>query len=641
MAEEFKPQYSFTDDRLNELKQLFPEAWEDGVFNVDTLRSLIGDYSTDNSVKEHFGLNWVGKQDARKIASKPPTGTLKPAPGEGVNEDSTENLFIEGENLEVLKILRKSYMSKIKMIYIDPPYNTGNDFIYNDSFGDSTEDYLRKSGDKSEEGLLVSNPRTSGKYHANWLTFMYPRLRLAKDLLREDGVIFISIGPDEISNLKLECDEIFGEENLAGICVRLAKSGGNKGKYFSPNVEYILVYAKNTFEAEGFRGKMDEGLIKKVYTQIESKGIRKGEKYRAMGLYQSSLDPMRGCVNQRYYIQAPDGSLVIPPGDVFPQEIKEGGKIPPNTENDKVWRWTYAKYVEEKNKGNIEFKRSKSQVLVNSEGKKSDWNIYTKIWLKDRQEEGQLPNDLITNFENRHSSKELQKLNIPFDFAKPSELIKYLLEITSLNNDDIILDFFGGSGTTAHAVLDYNEENKIKINFILNQLPEKVRDKNANRLGYNLISEITNRRIKNVIDQKELKQGFKVFKQNESSIYSWQGFNAQHDGLLPDLFSKLEAAFKNPLVEGTTPEEFITEVMLQEGFPLTAKQTEVQDGIFKISHDWVPYTLYVSMLQSFKNIDLEALGLSETDHFVCLDMAFENNDALKQTVDNQCKLFTV
>ncbi len=158
MAEEFKPQYSFTDDRLNELKQLFPEAWEDGVFNVDTLRSLIGDYSTDNSVKEHFGLNWVGKQDARKIASKPPTGTLKPAPGEGVNEDNTENLFIEGENLEVLKILRKSYMGKIKMIYIDPPYNTGNDFIYNDTFGDSTEDYLRKSGDKSEEGLLVSNP---------------------------------------------------------------------------------------------------------------------------------------------------------------------------------------------------------------------------------------------------------------------------------------------------------------------------------------------------------------------------------------------------------------------------------------------------------------------------------------------------
>ena len=272
MAEEFKPQYTFTDDRLNELKQLFPEAWEDGVFNVDTLKTLIGEYSTDNNIKEHFGLNWVGKQDARKIAAKPPTGTLKPCPGEGVNEDNTENIFIEGENLEVLKILRKSYMGKIKMIYIDPPYNTGNDRIYADTFADTTEEYLRKTGDKSDEGLLVSNPKSSGKYHANWLSFMYPRLRLSKDLLKEDGVIFISIGPDEIANLKLECDEVFGEENLAGICVRLAKSGGNKGKYFSPNVEYILVYAKNTSQAKGFRGKMDENLIRKVYTKTQKDG---------------------------------------------------------------------------------------------------------------------------------------------------------------------------------------------------------------------------------------------------------------------------------------------------------------------------------------------------------------------------------
>ena len=159
-----------------------------------------------------------------------------------------------------------------------------------------------------------------------------------------------------------------------------------------------------------------------------------------MGLYQS-LDPMRGCVNQRYYIEAPDGSLVIPPGDILPQDSEEGSKIPPSTQNDNVWRWTYPKYVEEKKKGNIEFKKSKSQVLINSKGEKSDWNIYTKIWLKDRQAEGQLPNDLITKYENRHSSKELQKLNIPFDFAKPSELIKYLLEITHLEDDDIILDF--------------------------------------------------------------------------------------------------------------------------------------------------------------------------------------------------------
>ena len=274
---------------------------------------------------------------------------------------------------------------------------------------------------------------------------MYPRLRLSKDLLKEDGVIFISIGPDEIANLKLECDEVFGEENLAGICVRLEKSGGNKGKYFSPNVEYILVYAKNTSQAKGFRGKMDENLIRKVYTKTQKDGERKGEKYRAMGLYQSSLDAR---ANQRYYIEAPDGTLLIPPGEVFPVIKNEGEKILPKTNNDGVWRWTYDRYKKEKELGNIEISKSKNKVLMDAFGEYSDWNVNTKIWLKDRQEEGQLPNDLITKYENRHSSKELQKLNIPFDFAKPSELIKYLLEITHLEDDDIILDFFGGSGTT-------------------------------------------------------------------------------------------------------------------------------------------------------------------------------------------------
>ena len=621
MPEEFKPSYTFTEDRLNELKQLFPEAFEDGVFNVDTLKELIGEYSTSNKIKEHFGLNWMGKQDARKIASKPPTGTLKPCPGEGVNEDTTENIFIEGENLEVLKILRKSYIGKIKMIYIDPPYNTGNDFIYNDTYADSTEDYLRKTGEKSDEGLLVSNPKSSGKYHANWLSFMYPRLRLAKDLLKEDGVIFISIGPDEIANLKLECDEIYGEENLAGIIVRRAKSGGNSGKYFSPNVEYILCYAKNTSFCNGFKGKMDEGLIKKVYTQVQKDGLRKGERYRAMGLYQASLSLERSS-NARYFIKCPDDTLCIPP---------EG----------KRWRVIEKSYFNMLEEGNIEFKETSTSPLIDDKGMQSKWNIYTKIWLKDRQEEGQIPNDLILKYENRHSSKELQKLNIPFDFAKPSELIKYLLEITSLNENDVVLDFFAGSGTTAHAVLDYNKENETNLNFILNQLPEKVQDKNALSQGYDLISEITNKRIKNVIDQNELNQGFKVFKQETSTIYKWQEFIPDQDGALPDLFHNLEMAYKNPLQDGVTTQDFITEVILQEGFPLTAKQEEVVSGIFKISHEWVPYTLYVTMLYSFRETDFNKLHLKYTDHFVCLDKAFESNDALKQELDNQCKLFTI
>ncbi|MBK7816422.1 MAG: hypothetical protein IPJ60_02030 [Sphingobacteriaceae bacterium] len=264
---------------------------------------------------------------------------------------------------------------------------------------------------------------------------------LAKNLLMESGAIFISIGQTEISNLIQICNEIFGEENRAGIVTRVMKSGGNKGKYFSPNTEYIVIYTKSTFFAQGFKDELSENLIKKVYNQIETIGEKTGQKYRTMGLYQSSLDPMRGCTNQRYFIETPDGSLVIPQGDNFPEDKYEGAQISPKTERDKVWRWTFATYLKEKGKGNVEFKKSKNGVLINSDGKPSEWNIYTKIWLKDRQEEGRIPVDFIDKFENRHSAKELQELGIPFDFAKPSELMAHLVKIMGVYHNEIVLIF--------------------------------------------------------------------------------------------------------------------------------------------------------------------------------------------------------
>ena len=631
MPQEFTPSYTFSEDRLNELKQLFPEAFEDGVFNVDTLKELIGEFARDNNSKEHFGLNWIGKQDARRIAAKPPSGTLKPCIGEGVNEDTTENIFIEGENLEVLKILRKSYMGKIKMIYIDPPYNTGNDFIYNDTFADSTEDYLRKTGDKTDEGLLVSNPKSSGKYHANWLSFMYPRLRLAKDLLKEDGVIFISIGPDEIANLKLTCDEIFGEENLAGIVVRQAKTGGNTGTYFSPNVEYILVYSKNLVTVKGFKTEMSKDLIKKVYTNTQKDGDRKGELYRTMGLYQASLKDLRP--NQKFFIECPDGTKVLPPCEIQDEIMRPG---------DGRWRWTKPKFLEELENGNVEFKKTPSSPLVDENGNSSEWSIYTKIWLKDRQEEGQVPNDLILKFENRHSSKELKELDIPFDFAKPTELIKYLISIVDMNDNDIILDFFAGSGTTSHAVLDLAKIKDKKIKFITIQLDEKIAEKEiAFKKGFETISALTKKRIEKAIETIDSNLGFKIYKQNTSTIYKWQDFNPENEGGIVNLFSKLELDYKTPILDNVETQDFITEVILQEGFPLTAKQEEVVSGVFKITHEWVPYTLYASMLYSFKDTDFSKIQLQDTDHLVCLDKAFEGNDSLKQMLDNQCKLFTI
>ena len=432
MAEELKPQYNFTDDRLNELKQLFPEAWEDGVFNVDTLRSLLGDYSTDNSVKEHFGLNWVGKQDARKIASKPPTGTLKPAPGEGVNEDNTENLFIEGDNLEVLKILRKSYMGKIKMIYIDPPYNTGNDFIYNDSFGDSTEDYLRKSGDKSEEGLLVSNPITSGKFHANWLSFMYPRLKLAKELLQDEGSIFVSIGVEEFSNLKSILDEVFGEENFVEIFswVKTSTPPALATKSRKTN-EYILCYEKNkgSFKYNGvpLEGG-DQPLLNRGNAARKLRFPKDKVLFKFGGKHYSGKIE-KGAIDRVELLQ----DLNI-----------ENGYSTSDFELNGEFKWTQEFLNQELEKNTTFIVKSVNlsiRFIRDEEGYKRPTNfIKDKIItpLIDKKNSG-----VDTNEAGSSELDKLFDLKV-FDFPKPTSLLKYLMNFNT-QNGDYVLDFFAGS----------------------------------------------------------------------------------------------------------------------------------------------------------------------------------------------------
>ena len=629
MAEEFKPQYTFTDDRLNELKQLFPEAWEDGVFNVDTLKTLIGEYSTDNNIKEHFGLNWVGKQDARKIAAKPPTGTLKPCPGEGVNEDNTENVFIEGENLEVLKILRKSYMGKIKMIYIDPPYNTGNDFIYNDSFADSTEDYLRKTGDKSDEGLLVSNPKSSGKYHANWLSFMYPRLRLAKDLLKDDGVIFISIDNNEFDNLKKICDEIFGEENfLSAIANVNNPKGRSDDKYIATAHEYTLLYKKGEIT---FYGWEPEEKVLRRYNKEDEAGT-----YREIDLRKTGdADRKEDRESMFYYFYYNERT-----DDFFPSNDKlnkpEYIEIVPLRADDSLGRWRWEVKTAQKN---IDF------IFPKFMPTRKIWGVMEKDYLTD--DKRIKPTSAWTHkWANSERGTE-QFIELGFDKRvfknpKPIGFIQAMLKMAT-SKGDLVLDFFTGSGSSAQAVLELNnEEVDKKRKFICVQIAEKIEEEHlAYKEGFRVISDISKERIKRTLKKFQDYQGFKVFKQEKSSIYKWQDFIPQKDGIIPDLFSKLELAFKNPLLDGTDPQDFITEIILQEGFPLTAKQEEAISGVFKITHEWVPYTLYVSMLQSFKNIDLDQLQLQGSDHFICLDKAFESNDALKQAIDNKCKLFTI
>ena len=602
------------DENVSKIAALFPNCVteakaEDGSItkkiDFDMLRQELS-RSIVEGREERYQFTWPDKKQAILTANAPINKTLRPCREESVDFDNTENLYIEGDNLEVLKLLQETYLGRIKMIYIDPPYNTGNDFVYEDDFAQDAADYIANSGQTDEEGnRLVANTESNGRFHTDWLNMMYPRLKLARDLLSEDGVIFISIGQDEIENMIKLCDEVFSHDNKCGIISRLMKSGGAKGTFFSPNIEYIVVYAKNISLAKSFREPISEEIIKKLYTSIETQGERKGQKYRPFGLYQSSLEAR---LNQRYFIQCPDGTLVIPPGKTLPNEKIDGAGIKPDA-NDGCWRWSRERYIEERKKGNIEFKESKG-VLIDSEGKPAKWNIYTKIWLDDRQEEGMTPVDLITKWENRQSKKELTELKIPFDFAKPTDLIKYLITI-SQENDAIILDFFSGSATTAHAVMQLNAEDGGNRKFIMVQLPELCDEKSeAYKAGYKNICEIGKERIRragqqilkqvlndkekshtdsslltqtlfsneeeksldfsNPCDNKKLDIGFRVLKCDTS--------NMEDVYYSPDHLDKQDL-FKNNIKNDRTAEDLLFQVMLDLGIMLSSKiETKQIDG---------------------------------------------------------------
>ena len=410
----------------------------------------------------------------------------------------SENLYIEGDNLEVLKLLQETYLGKVKMIYIDPPYNTGNDFVYNDEFGMRGEEWNATSGNYDEEGnqivgRLELNTESNGRFHTDWLNMIYPRLRISKDLLADDGIIFISIGEDEVDNLHKIANEIFGEQNEITIFSRVMKSGGAKGQFYTPNIDYVLVYAKNISNAEFFRSDFSDEQIDRFYNRTETSGKRTGEKYGIERLYKASLDARP---NQRYYIECPDGEFVIPPGVHFPDCCVEGEKVIPTSE-DHVWKWTYDRYKSEKEAGNIVFIKSDQTSLVTATNTQATWNIYNKLWLNEQKEKGIVPGNFIAGFENRQSAAEMKKLDIPFDYAKPVRLLIYLIKLCTKKKDCTILDFFSGSATTAHAVMKLNAEDGGHRKFIMVQLPEKTDEKSeAYKAGYKNICEIGKERIR-------------------------------------------------------------------------------------------------------------------------------------------------
>lgn len=568
---------------IEQLKQLFPELLTESAHgvavNVDVLKALVGD-QTATDADEKYGLNWHGKRRARQLALTPSTGTLRPCPDESVDWDTTQNLMIEGDNLEVLKLLQKSYAGKVKLIYIDPPYNTGKDFVYPDNFQDNIKNYLEITGQSEGGAKVSSNTEASGRFHTDWLNMMYPRIKLARDLLREDGLIFIQIGEGELANLKLLCDNIFGEDACLGIACRVAKKSNNKGDHWAPNFDYLLTYAKDKSVCPPFSG----GVNTDAYSMIENDGPRKGEKYQLVRLYMSTIENRNP--EQRFWINCPDGTKVIPPGDTFPPERPRLG--------DGIWRWSRTKFDAERER--IVVKSVRSSNLLSDTGEPARWNVFTKTYLKDVLDNAtSKPNNLIEEHINQIGSHEMTDLDIPFDYPKPSTLIEFLIGITRTGGDDIVLDFFAGSGSSGHATMRANAADGGKRRFILVQLPEQLDETDAGQKTAadfceilkkpRTIAELTKERLRRAATkiraasasqtgatgQLSLETapqppatppdlGFRVFKLDHSNIRAWNPQPADLEQAVID--------YQDHLLAGRSESDILYELLLKLGLDL-------------------------------------------------------------------------
>ena len=544
---------------IEKIGQLFPNCLTERInengnlemaIDFDKLKQELSKEVVEGN-QERYQFTWPGKREAMRLANTPSNMTLRPDRESSVDFDDTDNLYIEGDNLEVLKLLRENYLGKVKMIYIDPPYNTGNDFVYEDDFSETTGQFKDKSGMFDVEGNMILdnytvNTESNGRFHTDWLNMMYSRLRLAKDFLSEDGVIFMSIGEEELSNLISISSEIFGKSNYISTVSRIAKTASNMGNFFAASVDYIICFAKNINKTKPFKGDVDESLYKKV----ESSGPRKGEKYRDdIAFFQSGLK--HG--GSRYPITCPDGERV-------------------NTPDDKPWRASEETFLSWKEKGMIVFKETKTSPLINEDtGEHAHWNLYTKSYLTDRQDKGTQPRNILLDYINRKGADLIKTYDIPFDFAKPVELMEFLIKIINDNNC-IIMDFFSGSSTTAHAVYNMNVNDGGHRKYIMIQVPEQTESNSAAyKSGFKNLCEIGKERIRRV-SQRLAEQtpliaqmndlGFRVLKLDTS--------NMQDVYYKPEEFSET-SLFEDNVKPDRSAEDLLFQVMLECNLPLSSK----------------------------------------------------------------------
>lgn len=607
-------------DKLNKLKELIPDTFTEDKIDWEKLKLSLGDDL--NLSEERYHLNWAGKSEVFRVLQQRTAATLIPAKEESVNFDETDNVFIEGENLEVLKVLQKSYFGKIKMIYIDPPYNTGNDsFIYPDRFSETKDEYLKRIGEKDEEGYLLKegmfrkNSKDGGHYHSNWLSMMYPRLYLARNLLRDDGVIFVSIDDNEVHNLRMIMNEIFGEENFISQFIwksRMNKDNRNVTRT-SIDHEYVLCYGR---KLRGSERKLEQ------YQNPDNDPRGAWTSGNMVGLL--PVDQRPNC----HY------NLISPKTKINYGKPKMGWRYDKNT---------MKKLIEE------------NKIIWPA---KSTGRPRRKLFLSDLKEEYTGYSSIIGfDYYTKDGTSEIEQLFgfRVMEFPKSSELIKELL-VQGLGEDDLVLDFFAGSGTTAQAVMELNIEDGGNRKFILVQLPEKTDEKSeAFKAEYKTIADICKERIRRVIKkleqnskvksqkkgQEELKLehsddtnndlnvdlGFKVFKLTNSNFKIWRSDIVETE---EDL-KKMVDMFDTQVKDGSKEENMLYELMLKSGYTLMDK-VEKKNGYFSISEGEL-----VIVLKKVKQKQIDRILKLKPKNCIMLDNLFAGNDKLKTNTALQMK----
>ncbi len=606
----------FATEAASQLAELFPEIVADGKINLDTLKTIL-DVDVEDG-HERFGLTWPGKRDAIRAAQTPTTATLMPDKQNSVNWDSTQNVFIEGDNLEVLKILQKHYFGEIKMIYIDPPYNTGNDFVYSDNYADSIGNYLEMTGQIDDGGKLSTNSESDGRFHSNWLNMMYPRLKLAKNLLRKDGLLFISIDESEVDLLTLVIKDIFGEHNMIGkfIWRRRQTSDSRNLSHFSQDHDYVLVTGRTPNASLS-----GQDIDQEKYANPDNDPRGPWMSVDLSGLASASQRP-----NLHYDLIDPETNIHYPPN--------------PN----RGWSKSRESMQTLLAEGRILFPKSPT-------GRPRE-----KKFLRDLRSSKTGISSLLgkvlstTNTEGAREVRDLLEGKV-FDFPKPVQLLKTLIT-QGTNSDSVVLDFFAGSGTTAHAVMALNAEDGGSRRCISVQLPEPTGENSeARNAGFTSISAIARERVRRagnkileenaaILDGRDqpLDMGFRAYRLVDTNFTKWKADSGLSEGELVDLFNSMSDSAN----DDARPEAILTEVLLKLGFSLSESiETVDVDGLEVFSVSDRLLMAYLDEHTTPTLAQLRALVAKEPERLVILEDAFKGNDELKTNLVQECRTHNV